>query len=553
MAHRTAGRRAGFPPGMLCCLAKALAAAPAGATAALLLASGAFAATRAPAQPEQDSDRAVAGQQNVIAIQEAVIADIEAARLRGDCGRVEQLRSDFFNVSMAPLPRDVRLALIDRMNAVYDADCPPRGETPSPPPPTTPPPPPVTSPIVSYVQVLAPLIAGTDAAIGACDRAAFQAAKNRVLEALGQLISRDPNDQWLLLERRRIEGLQFPNPCPPVETGYIPGGGLPMVEEDLQWMAELGPVYRRFEIPPVNYGFLRDGPSGAAPETPAGFSEERVDMFGFVLGVKAPRIGSFSFGYGEGSVSGSFQIPVLGNGGASGIVNTDQAPSTSTGVTGNFGTTGVTDVAIQTFEGVYRYHFSDVPPVGWTAEPRISLNPFVGVTGVYRDRDHQALLEIVTTLGSGFQVQVSQQLDQEVTEHELGALLGLDATAQLGSNVRVDLRAEAGLYHFDFDLHSLETRTQNIGPTSDQSFTNLIEDGESGIGYSGSLQIGLTVAIDPRFELFAAGRANFFSERARVFNPFSGDFLLGGGTSFIGSDQALDLIIMIGARIPLVD
>lgn len=66
-----------------------------------------------------------------------------------------------------------------------------------------------------YLQVLFPLTAALDAAIQACDPVAFKAAKNRLLEKIGQLISQSPNDPALLAERRRIEETQLPRPCPP--------------------------------------------------------------------------------------------------------------------------------------------------------------------------------------------------------------------------------------------------------------------------------------------------------------------------------------------------
>lgn len=66
-----------------------------------------------------------------------------------------------------------------------------------------------------HLQLLFPLTAALDAAIEACDPAAFKAAKNRLLEKIGQLLSQSPNDPALLAERRRIEETQLPRPCPP--------------------------------------------------------------------------------------------------------------------------------------------------------------------------------------------------------------------------------------------------------------------------------------------------------------------------------------------------
>lgn len=62
---------------------------------------------------------------------------------------------------------------------------------------------------------MAPLRAELGAAIANCDPAAFKAAKNRLLEAIGQLLTRFPGNIHLLAERRRVEETQLPRPCPP--------------------------------------------------------------------------------------------------------------------------------------------------------------------------------------------------------------------------------------------------------------------------------------------------------------------------------------------------
>lgn len=448
-------------------------------------------------------------------------------------------------------------------------------------------------------------------ALQACNRARFEELKRRLIASLDRRIG-EATDEFtrgrLMRERELAEAAAMPQPCPPVSPAPAPQApavapgtaapvgsvgsaattGLPRRPEPSpspppaspdtsdpelsSRLADLGPRavrgvpepsadpalwgdyfyvsggYGETEAPAANYGFLRDGPSGAAPERPAGFSEERVETLGFGLGLTLPRIGQFSFGYGEGSAGGRFDIPVLGGGGASGIVNTAESPSGSTGVTGDFGTTGTSDVSVRSFEGGYRYSFFDLPPTGWVEEPRVRFAPFVGVAGAYRERDHQAQLDIATTLGSGFQVQVRQQLDQSVDETEFGAVAGVEAVVPLGPGVRIDFAAEAGVYYYDFDLSSLETRTQNIGPASDRSFTNRIEDNESGVGYSGTVQVGLGIAVDRQIELFIAGKASYFSDRAQVVNPFSGDFVLDGGTTFLGTDEAVDWRAMIGLR-----
>ncbi len=88
--------------------------------------------------------------------------------------------------------------------------------TPVPPPPVAPAPVGSVGSRGDYLEDMAPLRAALDAAIANCDRAAFKAAKNRLLDAIGQLLTRFPENIHFLAERRRIEETQLPQPCPPV-------------------------------------------------------------------------------------------------------------------------------------------------------------------------------------------------------------------------------------------------------------------------------------------------------------------------------------------------
>lgn len=51
--------------------------------------------------------------------------------------------------------------------------------------------------------------------------------------------------------------------------------------------------------------------------------------------------------------------------------------------------------------------------------------------------------------------------------------------------------------------------------------------------------------------MFVSGRASYLSDRAQVINPFSGDFILAGGTTFLDTDEAFDWGISIGLRLRL--
>jgi hypothetical protein len=108
-----------------------------------------------------------------------------------------------------------------------------------------------------------------------------------------------------------------------------------------------------------------------------------------------------------------------------------------------------------------------------------------------------------------------------------------------------------GAYLYDFDLSSVETNAQNFGPAADRAFTSTIEDSESGVGYRGRAFAELAFDVSRSLEIFVGGSANYSSHRAQVVNPFSGDFVLAGGTTFLDTDNAFDWQVGIGLRAQL--
>lgn len=364
---------------------------------------------------------------------------------------------------------------------------------------------------------------------------------------------------------------QTPDPTAPSEP-FIPRGPVTPVSEPAEpypWQdgapgsrvrIGVGGGYGASEIPPANYGFVRNGPAGSAPEMPAAFSEENVGTYILEAGVYLRRLGQLSLSYATGEADTVFSVPVLGNGGASGIVNTDEAPSSSTGVTADFGTSGTTSVSFDSFGAEFRFNLVDrVPgrgtlfeggPDGSGARPggNDRFRAFAGFGFGYSERDHLGTVRIAGTTGGGFQFFVNQDLDQQVTEFTGSLLAGVDYAIALGGGVRANVGVEARVIYFNFDLRALETRTQNIGSPPDQSFQNIIDDEEDGFGYGGTVRVGLEGDLSRAITLFIEGRARYTSDRGQIVNPFSGDFVLNGGTTFLATDDAIDVQIMIGLR-----
>lgn len=313
-------------------------------------------------------------------------------------------------------------------------------------------------------------------------------------------------------------------------------------------------TYGENDVPSANFGFQRDGAAGTAPERPAAFSTERVETFGFGFGLQIGAL-SFNLGYTEGEASNRTGVPASTTGGARGYPYTDNAPSDSTGIGGNVALDVDTEVSLNAFAPRIGYswdvggrgatvvrgsygHFFDQP-----YDNLILFNAFAD--GLVGDRDHRGVVSITTP------VIATQTLDQDLDELELGITVGFQAFFPIGGGAHVSIGGEVGVYAYDYDLSSLETNAQNFGPAADRAFTVRLDDSESGIGYRGAATAELGIGIGRDFELFVAGEARYQSHRAQVVNPFSGDFVLAGGTSFLDTDNTFDWRISLGLRMQL--
>ena len=302
-------------------------------------------------------------------------------------------------------------------------------------------------------------------------------------------------------------------------------------------------------IPPGNYGFVRDGAPGTAPDLPAEVGERRVPLLVIEAGAQFRGIGHFNLGYREGDAGNRTEIPQSTTGGARGYAHTDNAPSDSTGIGGNVPLSVDTDVRVWELDAGYRIPMAYI--FGGGAAAGSGVSPYFGITAAWRDREHVGIVSITTP------VIATQTLEQDVDELEITALVGAEAVVPVGTRARFTLGGEVGAYLYYFDLDSLETNIQNFGPVADRDFTIAIEDGENDVGLTGAFRAEFSIDISggpvdgrtSRVELFAGGGGRFVSDRAQVVNPSSGDFVLGGGTTFLATDDAFDWQVMAGLRV----
>jgi hypothetical protein len=323
-----------------------------------------------------------------------------------------------------------------------------------------------------------------------------------------------------------------------------------------QTILHFGVGYGESGAPRANYGFVRDGPPGTAPDLPAAYSEERIPMLTVVAGGEFRGIGRFELSYGEGDADNHVDIAQGAAGTARGAPYTATSPGGSTGVGGNVALEVTTETRVQQVSGTYGYYdigeFSlnpfDVPGTSTrrvTLAPDLSIGLGFGVDLLEREHDGETQIHIP--------VEFSQVIHQRLNEHMFRAFGGLDAAFPLGSGAHFRTEVQVGGYYFDTDLVSEESVRQNFGPTADRAFTTTLEDSDSGVGFRVDAGAELGFGLGGAVEAFLAGSATYFSHRAQVVNPSSGDFVLDGGTTFLDAAEALDWQVMLGVRIGLGD
>jgi hypothetical protein len=323
--------------------------------------------------------------------------------------------------------------------------------------------------------------------------------------------------------------------------------------------------YGESEIPRTNYGFVRDGPSGT-PERPAAFSERRIPMLYIEAGAEFRGIGRFTLGYAEGDARNRTVVPSSTSGGAQGVVGTGLSPSGSTGVAGNLGVSVDTEVSVRDYFGGYRYIFAigHGDPLDRGA---VSLRGTAGLTVHYRERDHLGVVSIARTTPPP--ISVVQTLDQQVNELKVAAVVGGEAVIPVGTRARFVLGGEVGAYLYDFDGESNEHRVQNIGPSSDFDYDLGRPLSVSGLGFQAELHVGFYYHIlstaseaenyvnrqglfetdsEARLDLFFESSIIYRPQVAQVLNPFNGDAVLGGTTTLLTRDAAVDMRAVVGVR-----
>lgn len=468
-----------------------------------------------------------------------------------------ELRSQFAKIVNRGCPRGTRrnFSINTQTGAIRDSGPPPA----IPPRPTAAAavpvaPPPATS-VASPPSPPAPPRVDRSTLIGAradlriagerCDSVAYQAAKDRLLALLDTLIADEPDEdrsQALIRERDEVRRL-MPPACsqesildeidqPPPR----PPRGIPSLEEEAYLPVEFWLDLGETERSGTGIGVTRDGPSGSAPETDAGYAADKVRTIGFggALTTGDVRVRA---GYRTGDADTLFDVQPI-SGGFNGAVFGDLSPASSSGIgSGSAVIDGTTTVDLSQFTLGADYIIARPTPAS-----RIFFT-----FDYFRDvqRFTLALNGAVST------VHFSQDRDQRIRDNIFAIGIGGEVRFPLGP-LRATVEGRVSGFALDTNLTSHEHNVSNFGPTSDRDFTIEIDENDTAFGVRGEMGAKLELPIAPSVSFTVGAGAEYQSTGGGIFNPNSGDqVFFDGMTTAIRRNHSWRYRARLGVRIEL--
>lgn len=269
------------------------------------------------------------------------------------------------------------------------------------------------------------------------------------------------------------------------------------------------------EAPPVGTGVLIEGGGES-------FAAELDDSVGIPFGGLSVGIpagpGTLNLfgGYGEGSDDISTSVPA-GGGIDVGFVNTDFAPSGSTGVfLGNAGldTSLMRDVNVLSFGGSYALPIGGSPEKGKIWDAYFSLE---------YSRTEQSIWGNVTS--PSFGNDISSTINQEVSDRYITLGAGPRLRGQSDSGFFYYIGAQALLVHHRGELQSNQSVICNLCGAADQAFTIDLAEHTDGVTFGARGKAGFGIEISNGTSIGAYGFAEYYDERGQIVNPRTGDDL----------------------------
>lgn len=275
-------------------------------------------------------------------------------------------------------------------------------------------------------------------------------------------------------------------------------------------------------------GFQSMGPG---TETFADTAPTKFDTFSLAGGVTFELadhfVGGVHYSYSEGDARKDFDIP------AGGVIDVGNvyggsSPSGSTGLNiGNRGLSGFNEADFS----LHEIKLSATTPI--SEERAFSSSATLFVNALFMDRNHTG-----QTNATVFGTPITQHRDQEVSDRlfGLGGLLNGRLHVAEGVNAVGSLGGAA--YYRNTDMTATETNDCGLCPPADQNFTLTFEESDSGISFAGTVSAGLEFDVTPYLKFLVGADASYISDVGQIINPSSGDQVLAGETTRLGTTSA---------------
>jgi len=356
-----------------------------------------------------------------------------------------------------------------------------------------------------------------DTAVAACDRAAYNAARERWLARTYEAEAQERRSSavdagWAdsaakrahdaaELERMYRERPRFPVPCPPRSMA----GG------KTDW-GMLTAGWASIDLPTTGIGFQRPygGEERYALETADRLDVERLGGEAAFEWSGRYILGGLEYGQGDGRTAG--EVPASA-GIDTGIVFNGLSPAGSSGINiGDRGSMNTTETELEYWHAYAKAFLTTEGPI----------RPFLYADFLHAETRHDMSYFYEGTGGS-FVFRVEQDRMQTIRDRAFGGGVGVLFTSPISPRWRVHALGSIGGLFRETDLDSREHNQANFGPMSDRDFLIERERSADGFGVTGTLAVGLEYDLSPRLSLGFGGHITTLEEVGAVYNPESGD------------------------------
>ncbi|MFK7841929.1 MAG: hypothetical protein AB8B54_06675 [Sphingorhabdus sp.] len=278
----------------------------------------------------------------------------------------------------------------------------------------------------------------------------------------------------------------------------------------------------------VGTGFQSTGPG---TETFADTAPTQFDSSGISAGIHFELTdalkGGFHYGYSEGDARKDFDIPA---GGAIDVGNVygGLSPSGSTGLNiGNRGLSGFNEADFNLHEVKFSVTTSIATEGGFASTATLFIN------ALFMDRSFRG-----ETNANVFGTPITQGRDQTVQDRLFGLGGILNGRLPVAEGVSATGSVAGGLYYRETDMEATEWNMCALCPPADQNFTLTFAEDDSGTSFAGTVAAGLEFDVSRDLKFTIGADASYVSDIGQIINPSSGDQVLNGETTRLGTTDA---------------